>query len=117
MLLRFIEHGEHISILHRRNCHEVDAKHQSFDVLWCIIQVRSCLQYLRLNGWYVSDLQQRVDVVNVDLPQLKDLDGVWVDLGDWHYLAADDKGEPIFVAKELVEGLVYRRTANFVVLV
>lgn len=63
-----------------------------------------CLDDLALNAGHMGHLQQRIDVVNVDLPKLKDLDGGRVHVGDGGCGTSDDEWEAVLVGKHLVKG-------------
>jgi hypothetical protein len=49
-------------------------------------------------------LQQRINVVNVDLPKLEYVDGAWMHVGDGSCGASNDEWEAVLVGKHLVKG-------------
>jgi hypothetical protein len=52
----------------------------------------------------MSHLQQRVNVVNVDLPKLEYMNGRRVQVGDGRRGASNDEREAVLVSKHLVKG-------------
>lgn len=73
-LFGLIEHSLDIVIFKRGDGHEVDREHESLDALRGLFYVGASLNDLCLNSRNVGYLEQGVDVVDVDLPELKDVD-------------------------------------------
>lgn len=67
---------------HRLDCYEVDAEHQGLERPGGVLQVGACTHNLGLQRWNMTDLQERVDVIDVHLPQLEGLDGWWMWMGN-----------------------------------
>jgi hypothetical protein len=57
----------------------------------------------------VRNFQQGVDVINVDLPKLKDLDWIGVEVSDRIRGTANDERESILVAKHSIISTVDQR--------
>lgn len=113
-LLRSIEHFLYVLVFHGRNSHGVDGKHESLNILRGALQVRRCLDDLALNTWDVCDFEERVDIVDVYLPELEDVDGGRVVACCGLLSAREHKGEAVVVGEHFVKCPVNGRLVGFI---
>lgn len=95
-------------VIHGCDGGKVDGEHQGLQGPRYLVDGRAGTDDLGLECRCVVDLEQRVDIADVDLPELKHLDGWWVVASHALRCAAHDEGEAIVVVEHGIVGMVKR---------
>jgi hypothetical protein len=101
-------HAKYLSAwlwLEGKDCHGVNTEYQCFKGRFDVSDIAYGSDEARLKRWYVSDLHEGVNVINVDLPHLESSNGVRVEGREVHRVTIHAE-ENVVPVQQLIPGIL-----------